>query len=316
VSAEASFGYALAPADGTDVDTLLRRADVAMYLAKESRTGHARYDSVRDHYDAGKLALVAELRRAIEGGELVLHYQPKAWVRSGEVCAVEALVRWEHPQRGLVPPDAFLPVAEQTGLIEPLTRWVLRTALEQVRRWGDEFESLTMSVNISARNLGRADFADTVLTALEAAGVPAHRLVLEITETALLADPETAAHVLSLVSAAGVRVSIDDFGQGHTSLGYLSTLPLHELKIDKSFVADLPVNSGHAAIVRSIVELGHNLGLQVVAEGVETDQIVDVLAAVGCDIAQGYLLARPMPPDELPGWLAVHRTPAPAMPSG
>jgi len=316
LSAEASFGYALAPADGTDVDTLLRRADVAMYLAKESRTGHARYDSVRDHYDAGKLALVAELRRAIEGGELVLHYQPKAWVRSGAVCAVEALVRWQHPQRGLVPPDAFLPVAEQTGLIEPLTRWVLNTALEQVRRWGEEFESLTMSVNVSARNLSRPDFADMVLAALDTAGVPAHRLVLEITETALLTDPETAAQVLGRVAAAGVRVSIDDFGQGHTSLGYLSTLPLHELKIDKSFVADLPVNAGHAAIVRSIVELGHNLGLQVVAEGVETEQIVDVLAAVDCDIAQGYLLARPMPPDQLPGWLAVHRTPTAAVRPG
>jgi diguanylate cyclase (GGDEF)-like protein len=316
LSAEASFGYALAPADGTDVETLLRRADVAMYLAKESRAGHARYDSVRDHYDAAKLALVAELRRAIEGGELVLHYQPKAWVRSGAVCAVEALVRWQHPQRGLVPPDAFLPVAEQTGLIEPLTRWVLSSALDQVRRWGAEFESLTMSVNISARNLSRPDFADTVLTALDTAGVPAHRLVLEITETALLADPETAAKVLGRVAAVGVRVSIDDFGQGHTSLGYLSTLPLHELKIDKSFVADLPVNHGHAAIVRSIVELGHNLGLHVVAEGVETDQILDVLASVDCDIAQGYLLARPMPPDQLPGWLAVHRTPVPAGPPG
>jgi EAL domain-containing protein (putative c-di-GMP-specific phosphodiesterase class I) len=287
-----------------------------MYLAKESRTGQARYDSVRDHYDAGKLALVAELRRAIEGGELVLHYQPKAWVRSGAVCAVEALVRWQHPQRGLVPPDAFLPVAEQTGLIEPLTRWVLNTALEQVRRWGEEFESLTMSVNVSARNLSRPDFADMVLAALDTAGVPAHRLVLEITETALLTDPETAAQVLGRVAAAGVRVSIDDFGQGHTSLGYLSTLPLHELKIDKSFVADLPVNAGHAAIVRSIVELGHNLGLQVVAEGVETEQIVDVLAAVDCDIAQGYLLARPMPPDQLPGWLAVHRTPTAAVRPG
>jgi diguanylate cyclase (GGDEF)-like protein len=307
LSAEASFGYALAPADGTDVDTVLRRADVAMYLAKGSRTGQARYDSVRDHYDAGKLALVAELRRAIEADELVLHYQPKAALRTGRVCAVEALVRWQHPERGLVPPDAFLPVAEQTGLIEPLTRWVLRTALDEVRGWGEEFDALTMSVNVSARNLGRPDFADTVLGALERAQVPAHRLVIEITETALLADPETAADVLTQISAAGVRVSIDDFGRGQTSLGYLSTLPLHELKIDKSFVADLPDNAGHAAIVRSIVELGHNLGLHVVAEGVESEEIVGVLHAVDCDVAQGYLLARPMPPDQLPGWLAAHR---------
>jgi diguanylate cyclase (GGDEF)-like protein len=310
LSAETSFGYALAPADGTDVDTVLRRADVAMYLAKGSRTGHARYDSVRDHYDAGKLALVAELRRAIESNELILYYQPKAELRTGRVCAVEALVRWQHPERGLVPPDAFLPVAEQTGLIEPLTRWVLTTALDQVRAWGRPFDGLTMAVNVSARNLSRPDFADMVLAALDRAGVAPERLVVEITETALLADPEVAADVLTRVAAAGVRVSVDDFGQGQTSLGYLSTLPLHELKIDKSFVADLPDNAGHAAIVRSVVELGHNLGLQVVAEGVETAGIVTVLASTGCDIAQGYLLARPMPPDQLPQWLAAHRVQA------
>jgi diguanylate cyclase (GGDEF)-like protein len=310
LSAETSFGYAVVPADGTDVDTVLRRADVAMYLAKGSRTGHARYDSVRDHYDAGKLALVAELRRAIESDELILHYQPKAEVRTGRVCAVEALVRWRHPERGLLPPDAFLPVAEQTGLIEPLTRWVLATALAQVRAWGRPFGNLTMAVNVSARNLSRPDFADTVLAALAAAGVAPDGLVLEITETALLADPEVATEVLTRVAAAGVRVSVDDFGQGQTSLGYLSTLPLHELKIDKSFVADLPDNAGHAAIVRSVVELGHNLGLQVVAEGVETHRVVAVLASTGCDVAQGYLLARPMPPDQLPRWLAGHRVQA------
>ena len=313
LSAEASFGYALAPADGTDVDTVLRRADVAMYLAKGSRTGQARYDSVRDHYDASKLALVAELRRAIEGNELVLHYQPKATLRTGRVCAVEALVRWQHPERGLLPPDDFLPLAEQTGLIEPLTRWVLRTALEEVRGWGERFGELTMAVNVSARSLARPDFADTVLGALQQVGVLPHRLVVEITETALLADPETAAGVLTRISAAGVRVSIDDFGRGQTSLGYLSRLPLHELKIDKSFVADLPDNAGHAAIVRSIVELGHNLGLHVVAEGVDTEEIVGVLVAVDCDVAQGHLLARPMPPDELPEWLAAHRAGVPAV---
>jgi EAL domain-containing protein (putative c-di-GMP-specific phosphodiesterase class I) len=164
-----------------------------------------------------------------------------------------------------------------------------------------------MAVNVSARSLARPDFADTVLAELERAGVTADRLVIEITETALLTDPEVAAEVLTRVAAAGVRVSIDDFGQGQTSLGYLSTLPLHELKIDKSFVADLPDNPGHAAIVRSVVELGHNLGLQVVAEGVETPAVVAVLASSGCDIAQGFLLARPMSPDQLPGWLSGHR---------
>lgn len=283
---------------------------MAMYLAKGTRTGTARYDRKRDHYDAAQLALVAELRRAIETGELVLFYQPKAELRTGRVCAVEALIRWRHPVRGMVPPDAFLPVAEQTGLIESLTRWVLATALAQVAAWGPAFAGLSMSVNVSARNLARPDFADTVLAALTTAGIPAGRLVVEITETALMTDPEVAADVLARLSTAGVRVSVDDFGQGQTSLGHLSTLPLHELKIDKSFVADLPDNLGHAAIVRSMVDLGHNLGLQVVAEGVETPETVALLTATGCDVAQGYLLARPMPADDLGPWLAANRAAA------
>jgi len=311
ISAETSFGYAVAPADGGDVDTLLRRADVAMYHAKASRTGTTRYDPRHDTFDVGKLALVGELRRAIEADELVLHYQPKAELRTGRVCAVEALVRWRHPQRGLVPPDAFLPVAEQTGLIEPLTRWVLATALTQIGDWPEVFDGLTMAVNVSARNIGRTDFADSVAAALGTAGVEPERLVLEITETALLADPAVAADVLARISATGVRVSVDDFGQGQTSLGYLSRLPLHELKIDKAFVTDLPDNPAHAAIVRSVVDLGHNLGLQVVAEGVETHETVAILTAAGCDVAQGFLLARPMPPGDLPTWLAEHRSGAP-----
>jgi diguanylate cyclase (GGDEF)-like protein len=304
VTAEASFGYALAPADGSDAESLLRRADVAMYTAKESRTGPARYDSLRDHYDAGKLALVSELRRAIESGELVLHFQPKAQLRTGEIRAVEALVRWQHPERGLLMPIAFLPVAEQTGLIEPLTRWVLDAALREVRSWGDRFDGLTMAVNVSARNLSRADFANTALGALYRTGVAPRRLIVEITETALLTEPDTAAAVLDQLTRAGVRVSIDDFGQGQTSLGYLPSLPLYEIKIDRSFVADLPANLGHQAIVRSIVDLGHRLGLQVVAEGVETAEVVRLLDAAGCDIIQGYLLARPMPSERLAEWLS------------
>jgi diguanylate cyclase (GGDEF)-like protein len=307
LSPEASFGYALAPADGTDVDTLLRRADMAMYLAKGTRSGTARYNRERDHYDAGRLALVAELRRAVETDELMLFYQPKAELRTGRVCAVEALVRWQHPVRGMIAPDAFLPAAEQTGLIDALTGWVLAAALTQIVAWGPAFEGLSMSVNVSARNLARLDFADTVLAALATAGVAASRLVVEITETALMTDPEVAADVLARLSVAGVRISVDDFGQGQTSLGYLSTLPLHELKIDKSFVGDLPDNLGHAAIVRSVVDLGHNLGLQVVAEGVETPETVALLTATGCDVAQGYLLARPMPAADLEPWLDAHR---------
>jgi diguanylate cyclase (GGDEF)-like protein len=307
VGAEASIGYAIAPADGDDADTLLRHADVALYRAKAGRIGAARYDPRHDHFDVTKLALVSELRRAVEADELVLHYQPKVNLGTGQVCSVEALVRWQHPQRGLLAPEKFLAVAEQTGLIEPLTRWVLTTALRRLGAGSDDAE-LSVAVNVSARNLAQPDFADMVLTALSGAGVAAERLTLEITETALLADPETAAALLTRVSAAGVRVSIDDFGQGQTSLGYLAQLPVHELKIDQKFVTGLPGNTAHAAIVRSMIDLGHNLGLRVVAEGIEDAATLALVTEFGCDVAQGYLLARPMPAGDLPGWLAAHRT--------
>ncbi|GAA2554266.1 hypothetical protein GCM10010435_25890 [Winogradskya consettensis] len=304
LSVEASFGYVLAPADGDDADTVMRRADMAMYRAKDSRVGRARYDGVRDHYDAGQLALVVQLRDAIETGQLVLHYQPKTVISTGEVCAVEALVRWQHPERGMVPPDLFIPVAERTGLIELLTRWVLDAALTEVGGWDG---ALTVAVNISARNLAHLGFAAMVLETLDRTGMPADRLVLEITETALLAEPETVVAVLGRLTAAGVRISIDDFGVGQTSLGYLPSLPLDELKIDKSFVMDLVTNPSHRAIVRTCVDLGHNLGLRVVAEGVETTEILGFLGEAGCDIAQGYLLTRPLPPPELQRWLAGRR---------
>jgi diguanylate cyclase (GGDEF)-like protein len=307
LAADASVGFAMFPDDGTNVDDLLQHADVAMYVAKSTHAGVVRYDEGQDHYDSSKLSLVAELRRAISGDELVLHYQPKASVGSGEIVAVEALVRWNHPDRGLLYPDSFLPIAEQTGIIDALTRWVLDSALGQLVTWGRDVDGLAVAINVSARNLARADFADTVLQAVATSGVPASRLLLEITETALVADPERAGRSLRRLAAAGIRISLDDFGRGQTSLGYLSTLPLHEVKIDKSFVLDMMSDSSHAAIVRSVIDLAHNLGFEVVAEGVETEQILDALATLGCDIAQGYLLARPMPAERLSDWLDAHR---------
>jgi EAL domain-containing protein (putative c-di-GMP-specific phosphodiesterase class I) len=315
LAADASVGFAMYPHDGTTVDLLLQYADVAMYVAKATHAGVVRYDESQDHCDATKLSLVAELRRAIAGDELVLHYQPKASVGTGEIVAVEALVRWNHPDRGLLYPDSFLPVAEQTGIIDSLTRWVLDSALSQLVTWGLDVDGLAVAINVSARNLARADFADTVLAAVARSGVPASRLLLEITETALVSDPDRAGRSLRKLAAAGIRISLDDFGQGQTSLGYLSTLPLHEVKIDKSFVLDMMSDTSHAAIVRSVIDLAHNLGFEVVAEGVETEQILDALATLGCDIAQGYLLARPMPAGNLPEWLGAHRLarePAPA----
>ena len=299
VSLEASIGYVVAPEDGTDVDDLLQRADVAMYVAKAQHAGVIRYDPHQDHYDAANLGLVAELRHAIKDDQLLLHYQAKSRLVDRRVEAVEALVRWQHPTQGLLYPDRFLPLAEQTDLIDKLTDWVLDRALTEVRDLGPVASDLAVAVNVSARNLAQPDFAQRVVSALERAGVPAGRLIIEITETALLTDPRRAAGVLAELATSGVRVSLDDFGQGQTSLGYLSALPVHELKIDKSFVSDMVVNAAHAAIVRSVVELGHNLSLRVVAEGVETEEVLATLRDAGCDVAQGYLLARPVPSDKL-----------------
>jgi EAL domain-containing protein (putative c-di-GMP-specific phosphodiesterase class I) len=216
------------------------------------------------------------------------------------VEAVEALVRWQHPTLGLLYPDRFIPLCEQTDLIDRLTTWVMRTALTDVRDLG----GVSVSVNVSARTLGRAGFAEQVIGVLADLDVAPEQLIIEITETALLTDPPRAAAVLARLDLVGVRVSLDDFGIGQTSLGYLSSLPVHELKIDKSFVMDMLANPAHAAIVRSIVDLGHNLKLRVVGEGVETVDVFATLREAGCDLAQGYLLARPMPVEQLRGWLA------------
>jgi diguanylate cyclase (GGDEF)-like protein len=303
LSVEASIGYVVAPEDGATVDDLMQRADVAMYVAKEKHAGVVRYDAAFDHYDAANLGLVAQLRHAIETDQLVLHYQPKTALADGRVEAVETLVRWQHPELGLLYPDKFLPAAEQTDLIDKLTDWVLRNALDEMANLGDTANGIAVAVNVSARNLARSDFASHVVGVLRDRGVAPERLIIEITETALLADPPRAAHVLAELAAAGVQVSLDDFGCGQTSLGYLSALPIHELKIDRSFVCDMLDNPAHNAIVRSIVDLGHNLALRVVGEGVETDDVLALLRDTGCDVAQGYFFARPMPATHLREWL-------------
>jgi diguanylate cyclase len=310
LSVDTSIGFVVAPADGKDVDDLMQRADVAMYLAKSNHVGVMRYDPDRDDYDASKLGLIAELRTAIDAGQLVLHYQPKASIRTGEIEAVEALVRWRHPTRGLLYPDTFLPLAEQTDLIDKLTDWVLATALDDLHYLGRFNKKLAMAVNVSARSLSRPDFASRVEAALDEARVAPTRLIVEITETALVTDPTRAAIVLGQLDDAGVRVSIDDFGKGQTSLGYLSELPVHELKIDRIFVWDMLDNPAHAAIVRSIVDLGHNLSMRVIAEGVETEEVLDRLRENGCDVVQGFLLARPMTFAALEKWLE-ERAPKP-----
>jgi diguanylate cyclase (GGDEF)-like protein len=303
LSAEASIGFALTPEDGQDPETLLQHADIAMYVAKAGHTGVVRYETSQNHYDSDRLAVVGELRRALAEDELVLHYQPKARLADDSVTAVEALIRWHHPRHGLLYPDAFLPLAEQTGLIDPLTDWVIARALSQIGEWGAA-AMLKVSVNISARNLSNPNFADRVLAALQNSGLPYDRLMLEITETALFTDVDRATAVLERLSGAGVAISLDDFGQGQTSLAFLSRLPLHELKIDRSLVTDMLADNSHAAIVRSVIELAHNLGLVVVAEGVEDAPTMQTLVEMGCDAAQGFALAKPMPAAHLLEWMA------------
>jgi diguanylate cyclase (GGDEF)-like protein len=289
VELEASIGVALYPEHGTTIGRLLQRADVAMYDAKRGRRGVATYTAARDPYSADRLGLLAELRSAIERDELILHYQPKVCLETGEPVGVEALVRWEHPTRGLLFPDAFIPVAERTGAVADLTRWVVDRALAECR----ELE-LPVAVNLAAANIVDVTLPAAIGAALERHRVPAHRLVCEISEHTVMADPVRASDVLDGLRALGVGLSLDDFGTGHSSLAYLKRLPLDEVKIDRSFVAGMTDGENDAVIVRSTIDLARNLGLRVVAEGVESLEIMDALAELRCDVAQGYFISRPV----------------------
>jgi diguanylate cyclase (GGDEF)-like protein len=301
-----SIGIALCPDDGTDSSTLLRRADVAMYLAKHQRSGAERYRLEQDPNTPRRLQLAGELRVATEQRQIIAHYQPKVALESGTVVGVEALARWEHPTHGLVCPDEFIPVAEQTGLIRPLTQCMLRTVLDQWRVWKARGHDLEVAVNLSTWSLLDGQIAEDVRELLADSGVPARALRLEITESGMMTDPRRTAVVLEQIDALGVGLSIDDFGTGYSSLSWLSRLPVDEVKIDRSFVHGLVASEGDRAIVRSTTDLGRSLGLTVVAEGVEDAATWEHLRALRCHAAQGYLLARPLPAAELLGWLAEH----------
>jgi diguanylate cyclase (GGDEF)-like protein len=297
---DASVGVALAPELRADVEALIRHADIAMYIAKELRTGAELYTPDRDHHSPERLQLVAELRRAIAAGEIVCYYQPQASFAGGELRGVEALVRWPHPVRGLLGPDAFIPLAERTGLIRALTRHVLREAITQCRTWHEQGIELAVSVNVTGRDLLDLNLPDEVDEILTEARLAPRFLELEITENTILADPIRARSILSRLSDLGVRLAIDDFGSGNSSLGYLKRLPVDVLKIDKAFVLNMETDEDDAIIVRSTINLGHSLGLAVVAEGVETRAAWEQLASFGCDIGQGHYLSRPVPADSVP----------------
>lgn len=304
---EASVGIVISGRHGSDMITLMRHADIAMYAAKSRNLRVFVYHPDADRHSAVKLALLGDLRRALDRGELELFYQPKVSIASCDITGVEALVRWQHPEHGLLPPAEFIPLAEQTGLIEPLSRYVLSAALAQARDWLDADRPLTVSVNLSARNLLDDGLPDLVGELLARHGVPAAALQLEVTESALMGQPEDARRLLARLTAVGVRISIDDFGAGYTSLGQLTALPVSELKIDGSFVAAMGENPANATIVRSVIDLGHNLGLTIVAEGVETEQALASLAGFGCDLAQGYHLCPPLPREAFDTWCAGRR---------
>jgi diguanylate cyclase (GGDEF)-like protein/PAS domain S-box-containing protein len=300
---EASIGVAMYPQDAPNVDGLIQRADVAMFAAKNDNVGWALYDPSQDRNKPARLSLISQLRRAIDERELVLHYQPKIEVRSGRVAGVEALVRWNHPTRGLLFPDEFIDIAQETSLIRPFTLHVIDEALRQRHAWAQEHRTLAVAVNVSARNLIDVDFPDQVGALLDKWGMTPDVLELEITESAIVADMFRMGAVLERLGRMGLRLSVDDFGTGYTSLGYLRRLPITELKIDRSFVANMTTSDEDAVIVRSAIDLGRNLGLAVVAEGVEDTDVLARLEELGCDVAQGYLVSRPVPAAELADWL-------------
>ena len=299
IEIEASVGIAVAPEHGDRVDVLLQRADTAMYAAKTERTGFAFYSDEQSQGSRRRLTLAGELRRAITEDEIVLHYQPKARLSTHEIVGVEALARWVHPTRGVISPAEFIPIAEQTNLLHPLTERVLDRALGQARDWQAQGFDFTVAVNLSARNLMDAGLANQIAQMLRRWGVKPSSLELELTESMLMSDPRRAKEMLSRLRDVGARLSVDDFGTGYSSLAYLKDLPVDAIKIDRSFVLGMEREPSNAAIVRSTVDLGRNLGLEVIAEGVETQAVYDDLARLGCDYAQGYLLARPLPPQEL-----------------
>jgi diguanylate cyclase (GGDEF)-like protein len=299
---ETSIGVATMPEHADDADMLLQRADIAMYRAKRMASDYAVYAPEFNPHSPERLGLMAELRDAIEQDQLLLHFQPKLELKTGRIVGTEALVRWQHQRLGMVPPDKFIVAAEQTGLIAPLTRWVLIDALRHCQ--GMCREGMRVSVNLSARSLHDPHILKMVEQALIATSAQPDQLMLEVTESAIVLDPKRAEENLVALSRMGVGLSIDDFGTGYTSLSSIKRLPVNEIKIDKSFVTNMLTDKKDAMLVRSVIDLGHHFGLTVVAEGVETQQVLDALAALGCDEAQGYFISKPQTCELLKSWFS------------
>jgi EAL domain-containing protein (putative c-di-GMP-specific phosphodiesterase class I) len=295
----------LYPAHGTDARMLLRRADVAMYAAKQAQTGYSfhRDENELKKQSADQLSLVVEMRHALERNELEPFFQPKLHMRSGLMTRAEVLLRWNHPQRGQIQPSVFVPIAERTGLIRTVTDWLLERALAQVHAWREAGAPVHIAVNISAKSLLDQALPSKIHSILTKWDVDPRFLKIEITESSIMADPAHALAVMSMLQSMGVRLSVDDFGTGYSSLTHLRQLPIDEIKIDKSFVSGMTTSEADAAIVRTVIDLGHNLGKQVCAEGVEDEATWNMLRDLGCDLAQGFWISRPVNGTELMEWL-------------
>jgi diguanylate cyclase (GGDEF)-like protein len=303
LNVQPSIGMAFFPQHGCDRHALMRCADIAMYLAKESASGYSIYSLERDSYSTERLALMADLHRAIDGKQLFLVYQPKVNLETGAITGVEALARWQHPKNGLIPPDEFIALAERSGFIKSLTMWGLEAASNQSRAWSAGGIDVPISVNLSARTLHDSSFPDRVEQLLKSHRIAPEQLELEITESVIMVDPARALDILKRLNCMGISLSIDDFGTGYSSLSYLKKLPVNAVKIDKSFVMHMTQDQNDAQIVRSTIDLAHNLGLKVIAEGVESQEVWDRLRALGCDQAQGYYMSRPLRAADLTQWL-------------
>jgi diguanylate cyclase (GGDEF)-like protein len=315
IELDASIGLAWYPDHGADVDTLLQRADVAMYRAKATHQPLEIYRAEDDYHSPERLVLATDLRRALADDQLVLHYQPQVELGHGRPVAAEGLVRWRHPQRGLLGPLEFIEVAERTGLIKDLTYRVLDLGLHDLRSWSEQGRKLSLSLNVSVRSLLDRRFPDEVEKLLAVHGIDGHALTLELTESSLMVDPEIAKKTMRDLSELGVAVAIDDFGTGYSSLAYLTDLPIGELKIDKSFVRAMGSDTRNAIVIRSTIELAHNLGLRTVAEGIEDAYTFERLRALGCELAQGFHMSKPLPASGLASWWDLHN-PRSAKPAG
>ncbi len=300
---QASIGVAFFPEHGNSAEDLLQRAEVAMYSAKQEKSGYSIYNDKQEKNSPRRVTLVGELRQALEQDELLLEYQPKINVANNQVSEVEVLSRWRHPRHGVIPPEEFIPLAERTGLIRIVTAWVLKNALNQLGEWSRAGIELGVAVNISTQDLHDQELYDRVTGLLAANRLDASQLVLEITETSIMIDKDRATNMLQRLAGSGIRIAIDDFGTGYSSLAHLSVLPVKEIKIDKSFVLDMKDNPKHANIVRAIIDLGHNLDMRVVGEGVETEYAYRELQRLRCDALQGDYLSQPLEAQQLANWV-------------